>query len=106
MGIGIDTASRAFHDLQRKGFIVMTEKARLGIGGAAKSPAFELTELAAIGVKGEGQKKYKHWTMGHDFEVEKSMANNPKGRNGKTKPCHQNHDGAVINIMTKKRAPS
>ena len=44
-GISPATAARALQELQAKGFIVVTEPARLGIEGAACSPAYELTEL-------------------------------------------------------------
>ncbi|WP_243611640.1 helix-turn-helix domain-containing protein [Shimia aestuarii] len=101
MGVGLDTVARAFHDLQAKGFIVMTEMARLGCSGAAKSPAYELTEIALPhGPKRDGRKLYKEWGEGKDFPVLKARANNPKGINGKTKSLHQNHDGGVIEIMT------
>ena len=46
LGVSMNTAAKAFHDLQAKGFIVVTEPARLGFSGEAKSPAYEITELA------------------------------------------------------------
>lgn len=105
VGVTPDTAARAFHDLQAKGFIVMTEHAVLGVEGAAKCPAYELTELAPPGATG-GRKLYQNWRAGADFLVQKARAHNPRGANGKTKSHHENHDGAVINIMTKTRKPS
>ncbi|RMD92994.1 MAG: helix-turn-helix domain-containing protein, partial [Alphaproteobacteria bacterium] len=45
MGVSINTAARAFHELQAKGFIVVTEPACLGVEGQGTSPAFELTEI-------------------------------------------------------------
>ncbi len=107
MGVGINTVSRAFHDLQAKGFIVVTEPARLGLGGHAKPPAYELTELKlshsdAIG----GRKLYRDWRKGQDFPVHKSMTNNPSGKNGKTKPCPQNEEGNVINMRKVSSRPS
>jgi hypothetical protein len=105
LGVGRDAAARAFHDLQAKGFIVMTEVARLGIEGAAKSPAWEITELRLpLAEKGQdGRKLYRGWRVGRDFPVQRMAANNPLGLNGKTKPCHENRDGTVIKIMTKRK---
>ncbi len=86
LGIGVNTAARGFQDLQRKGFIVVTERACLGISGMARAPAFELTELAMpTSEKPEGRKLYRDWRQGHDFPVEKHSANNPEGRNGKNR---------------------
>jgi len=101
LGCGNDTAARAFHDLQAKGFIVVTMPARLGLDGEAKAPTYELTELALphSGQNG-GRKLYREWRLGHDFPVAKAMANNPRGRNGKAKPCHQNEDSNVIKMRT------
>lgn len=90
INVTIDTASRAFHDLQRKGFLVVTKPARLGLGGEAKSPCYELTELALPLGKGTMPRKlYKEWSHGNDFPVQKAMANNPKGHNGRKKPVTQ-----------------
>ncbi|MCP4182405.1 MAG: hypothetical protein GY761_03690 [Hyphomicrobiales bacterium] len=104
MGVVIDTASKAFHDLQAKGFIVITKPARLGVGGEAKSPAYELTEIKLVGSDSNaGRKLYQGWQEGKDFAVHKTMANNPKGRNGKTKPCPNNHDSAVLKFRMKSK---
>lgn len=101
LGVSLNTAAKAFHDLQRKGFLFVTEAARLGLGGEAKSPCYEITELAMPGApKSEGRKLYKKWQAGADFPVQKATANNPKGANGKTKPLHQNEDSTVIKIKT------
>ena len=105
IGVSINTAAEAFRDLQRKGFIVVREPACLGLDGAAKSPAYELTELALPGTEGHGRKLYKLWRHGSDFPVVRAMANNPSGRNGK-KACHQNKDDTVINFETQTRKPS
>ena len=84
MGVCLNTAARAFHDLQAKGFLVVTREARLGLGGEAKSPTYELTELVLPNSdKIDGRKLYKKWKKGQDFPVKKAMANNPNGRNGK-----------------------
>jgi hypothetical protein len=102
LGVAIDTAARAFHDLQAKGFIIMKEPAVLGLEGAAKSPAFELTELG--GRDGLGPRKlYMQWTEGCDFPVLKAAANNPTGRTRKAKPCPKNHDGTVLEFRTERR---
>lgn len=110
MGVSIDTAAEAFRDLQRKGFIVQTDPACLGSEGAAKSPSYELTEIKMPGAQGDGRKLYKKWEPGNEYSVQRSMANNPTGRNGrdlqKTKPCHENHDAAVMKTMTKREALS
>ena len=101
LGVGRDTAARAFHDLQAKGFLVVTEPARLGLSGEAKAPAFEITELKCLASeKPDGRKLYKQWKEGHDFPIHKADANNPKGRNQKTKPCHDYEDSHVIKIGT------
>ena len=93
MGCIPDTAARALCDLQRKGFIIQTERARLGTAGEAKAPAYELTEIALPGTKPPDPRKlYKTWSAGHDFPVQRTLANNPRGHNGKSKPCHENHD--------------
>jgi hypothetical protein len=87
LGVRPDTAARAFHDLQAKGFLVVAEPARLGIGGKASSPKFQLTELPMPHAeKPEGLKLYREWREGADFEVQKARAHNPKGVNGKQNP--------------------
>lgn len=104
MGVRPDTAAEAFRDLQRKGFIVQTEHASLGVEGAAKSPAYEITELRMpLAEKGQdGRKLYRDWRPGHDFPVNNSRSNNPLGRNGKNlKPCHGKRDGPVLKTVTK-----
>lgn len=105
MGVNKDTANRAFVDLQRKGFVVVTQEARLGVGGAARSSSYELTEVALVG-ETEGRKLYRQWEKGRDFPVRRVMVNNPRGVNGQTKPCPQNQDGTVIKLGTKRRPTS
>lgn len=110
MGVTVETAAKAFRDLQAKGFLVQTEAACLGLEGAAKSSAYELTELKMPAADRDGRKLYREWSHGNDFPVEKSKANNPEGRNGKglqkTKPRHENYDGPIMKSMTKTRALS
>jgi hypothetical protein len=107
LGVGINTAARAFHDLQAKGFVHITEHARLGLTGEAKSPAYELTEIELPHAPQHGGRRlYRDWQRGHDFPVHKAMANNPTGRRGRAKPCHRNGDGTVIELVTKARSTS
>jgi len=113
MGIGINAAARAFQDLQGKGFIVVTERACLGISGMARAPSYELTELAMpTSGQPEGRNLYRDWQRGQDFPVERHSANNPDGRNGKNKTlsskrrrtCHQNGDVRADPVIKMKTA--
>lgn len=107
LGVTHVTAARAFHELQRKGFIVQTESAFLGIEGAAKSPTYEITELKMPGAEKDGRKLFREWKPDHEFPVQAATSNNPHGANGrKTKPCHRKYDGPVIKSMTKLEALS
>lgn len=100
LGVGINTAARAFHDLQAKGFLVVTEHARLGVEGQATCPAYELTEITLPhGDKRDGRKLFKDWKEGADYPVHKATVHNPRGRRGKKNPViklvtarHQNGD--------------
>jgi DNA-binding transcriptional MocR family regulator len=86
LGVTPDTAARAFHELQAKGFLVQTSAAKLGIEGEAKSSTYELTELSMPGKNAEhGRKLYRDWRPNNDFPVQRAAANNPRGRNGKRK---------------------
>lgn len=108
VGVSLNTAARAFRELQAKGFIVVTQRACLGIDGAAKAPAFELTELKLPGTEQIGGRKlYRDWRPGYDFLVITATVNNPTGRNGrKAKPCLKSDDGTVIDMMTNHRNAS
>lgn len=67
IGIGINTAMRAFHELQAKGFVLVTELGCLGVEGEARGPKYELTE---IGLPNRPPKAlFLKWKEGHDFEV-------------------------------------
>lgn len=103
MGVRPDTAAKAFRDLQRKGFIVQTRQACLGVEGNAKSSEYELTELKMPGAERDGRKLYRDWRPGQDFPVLSSSSNNPAGSNGrqKTKPCHDFRDVPVLKSVTK-----
>lgn len=85
MNCGPNTASRAFHDLQAKGFIVVTERASLGVTGQGASPAFELTEHPLPG-NHEGRKLFYRWKSGDDFAVIKAAVHNQNGRRKKQNP--------------------
>lgn len=101
LGVGINTAARAFHELQAKGFVVVTEPARLGLGGEAKSPKFELTEIALPHSNHNGGRRlYLQWKEGSDYPVQKATAHNPNGRRRKTKPCHHFEDSNVTILET------
>ncbi|RPE66461.1 hypothetical protein EDD53_2164 [Pacificibacter maritimus] len=103
IGVSRNTAAKAFHCLQAKGFLVVTEPGCLGSFGDAKGPAYELTEIALpYGSGNVGRQLYQAWKEGNEFPVRKARANNPVGSNGKTKPCHHDGDRNVVNFMTNK----
>lgn len=45
LGIGVNAAMKGFHELQAKGFIVVTQLGALGVEGMARGPAYELTDI-------------------------------------------------------------
>ena len=93
LGVSTNTAARAFHELQAKGFLVVTETACLGIAGHATSPAFELTELALPhGDRAEGRKLYRRWCPGNDLRIIKAAVHNPAG--------DRKNKNAVISLAT------
>ncbi len=100
LGVGINTAARAFHDLQAKGFLVVTQQARLGLAGQATAPEFELTEVHLPHASPPvGRKLYRRWCEGADFPVQKAAVHNPAGKQKKKNPViklvttrHQNGD--------------
>lgn len=107
LGVSLNTAARGFHDLQAKGFIVVTEFPSLGSTGSAKSGAYELTEIELPhGEKRGGRQLFKQWADGKDWPVHVARANNPNGVNGKTKALHQNEDRTVINFETNQKRTS
>lgn len=107
LGVGPDTAARAFHDLQAKGFLVLREPAHLGMAGLAKSPAFELTELEMPQAPHHGGTRlYREWREGQDFPVEKATVHNPLGRFRKAEPCPKERDEPVREILTFPKRPS
>lgn len=107
LGVRPDTAAEAFRDLQRKGFIVQTEHASLGVDGEAKAPAYEITELKMPGAERDGRKLYEQWQPTKEFEVVSANPNNPSGANGRqTKSRHGFRDDPVLKIVTKMEALS
>ncbi len=84
LGMNPKTMTRAFHDLQAKGFIAQTKPPVLGLAGAGESPCYELTEieLPNANIRG-GRALYKQWVEGQDFPVLLARSNNPTGHNGK-----------------------
>lgn len=85
LGVGVNTAARAFHELQAKGFIVVRQAAELGVKGQATCPAFEITELAMPGSH-EGRKLFRDWKEGADYPVQKAVIHNPRGTQKKQNP--------------------
>lgn len=74
LGISEKPVTKAFHELQAKGFIVVTELAALGQSKRIKSTSYLLTELQTKGNDGDRvQQKFRHWREGHDFEVVKPV---------------------------------
>jgi DNA-binding transcriptional MocR family regulator len=101
IGIAPNTAANAFHELQAKGFIVVTVLGALGVEGEARGPAYELTELKMPhSERPDGRKLYRDWAPGRDLDVTLHNANNPDGKNGKVKAHHQNKDGPIIKTVT------
>lgn len=105
LGCARNTAARAFHDLQAKGFICITEGACLGVGGEGKSPSYEITELAMPGAVA-GRKLYNNWSSGNDYPVTKAQIANQSGNNRKAKSRHQNEDSTVIKMKTYQKRTS
>ncbi len=92
LGVGVNTAARAFHDLQAKGFLVVKRPAQLGMKGQATSPEFELTEIALPGEGARPRRLYADWKEGGDFPVQKAAVHNPRGIKRMQNP--------VINLVT------
>jgi DNA-binding transcriptional regulator YhcF (GntR family) len=55
LGFNKDTISRALHELEYYGFVVMTRGAYLGVEGKGKAPHWRLTELAWFENKEDSQ---------------------------------------------------
>ncbi|MEP5155188.1 hypothetical protein [Planktotalea sp.] len=82
LGCSVNTAAKAFHELQAKGFIVQTETGCLSGGPDAQCPCYEVTEIALPHSKGM-RKLFLRWRPGQDFKVLKAVTNNPNGFNGR-----------------------
>lgn len=67
LGIGVNAAMRAFHELQEKGFIVVTELGALGVEGEARGPKLELTDIGLP--NNRPRNLFSEWSPGQDFEV-------------------------------------
>lgn len=101
LNVQLNTATRAFHDLQAKGFLVITEYGTLGSSGQAKAHCYEITELPLPHTQGDaGRRWYRDWKEGKDFPVHTMRANNPRGLNGKSKTLLKNDEGVVVDIAT------
>ena len=69
LGIGVNAAMGAFHELQAKGFIIVTRLGALGVEGEARGPTYELTD---IGLPQKTPKHlYREWKPGSDFEIKR-----------------------------------
>ena len=95
MGVSNDTAAKAFHELQAKGFIVVIQPASLGVYGKGKCPEYEITEIARPPNR-DGRCLFGDWTPDCDFPVIKANASNRK-----TKPRPNNSDTTVLAFLTK-----
>lgn len=84
-GCNVKTAMRASHDLQRKGWIVVTRPANLGLAGHARTHQIELTEITCL-PNDRPRALYLKWRKGADFPVVEVRTNNPEGKNGIQNP--------------------
>jgi DNA-binding transcriptional MocR family regulator len=73
-----NTAAKAFHELQARGFIVPRRIGTLGTTGAGVSTAWRLTELGTS-ENPRPTKEYLRWQPGADFIVQKGK---PPPKNG------------------------
>lgn len=78
MGVARDTAARAFHDLQAKGFIVVKKGASLGVSGHGKCPEYEITSIATP--HKEASKLFLEWSKDEDFPIFAHPVKNPTGK--------------------------
>ena len=81
LGCHRESARRAFHDLQAKGFLVVTRCAVLGSAGKARRHEYEITELGTA-ARPIPRKLFRDWKPGRDFPVVRAKANNPRGKGG------------------------
>ena len=78
MGVARDTAARAFHDLQAKGFLLVKKGASLGVSGHGKCPEYEITFIT--NVHNGPSKLYLTWSDNEEFEIFKHPVKNPTGK--------------------------
>lgn len=86
MGVAKDTASKAFRDLQAKGFIVVKKGASLGVEGHGKCPEYEITFITTL--HKEASKLYLKWSKDEEFPIFPHPVKNPLG---KSEPCHNKY---------------
>ncbi|MCK0126063.1 hypothetical protein MWU76_16855 [Gelidibacter sp. F2691] len=84
LGVSTNTAMKAFHDLQAKGFIVISEMGALGSVGHARGPNLELTEIEMPNVP--PRLLFRSWKPDREFEVVRHRVNNPNGPRGNKNP--------------------
>jgi hypothetical protein len=97
-GITVNTAMRGFHDLQAKGFLVVTELGVLGSEGDARGPCYEVTEIHMPGrPNGSGRDLFRLWCKGHDYTVAKHPKNNPTGKNRRRIPSSKSRRSHLQN---------
>lgn len=95
VGCNKNAAAKAFHDLQAKGFLLLTQHGRMGTEGKGAAPMYEITELALPGKdEHSGKKLYLHWEPGHDYAVRAHAPANPTGTNG------------ILSAESKNKSPS
>ncbi|MDG1279963.1 MAG: hypothetical protein P8O10_01530 [Pseudorhodobacter sp.] len=83
VGVSANTAAAALHDLQAKGFLVLTTYGMLGVEGKRSSPLYGITEYK-IPPETVPRNSFLRWKPDHDFPVLRHKTNNPNGWNGKT----------------------
>lgn len=104
LGVRPNTAGNAFHELQAKGFLHVTEAARLGVEGGARATTYELTEIPLPGSdSNDGRRLYRNWREDADYSVVKAVQHRAKTRPKKTKPCIKNEDSTVLKFDTNKK---
>ena len=81
MGSSKDTASRAFCDLQAKGFIKVKKGGSLGILGCGKCPEYEITGITLPESGRKANNHFNEWTEGKDFEIFRHPVKNGRGKN-------------------------
>ena len=82
--LGVSGHGRArFHDLQAKGFLVMTKATRLGVEGSGATLLRDYRACPATCGETGWAKLYLEWRKGEDFSFPKVPARNPRGINKK-----------------------